>query len=603
MRYILQLFFCFFVQFISAQLTFVESATSLGVGEGYGVSNLGGGVSFYDFDGDGFDDITYATEEGRETLFFKNNGGNFDRVDLGINDTLETKQVIWVDYDNDGDKDFFATSITGLNKLYSNNGDLTFTDVSDSSSLFTQNLYSYGASFGDIDNDGDLDVFISNRDVITKNQRNYLYENDQGIFKDITQSAGLFLENELSFCAAFFDYDNDGYQDIYVSSDKYTKMNRLYRNMGDLTFEDVSVASGAGISVDAMSTTIGDYNDDGWFDIYVTNTTGGNYHLRNNGDGTFTDVAQQLGTKFNSIAWGAVFLDADLDADLDLYVSGMLDGLTRLPSAFYENRAGNYEIPSDIGFENDTRTSFANAIGDINNDGLPDIVVMNDSENNFLWKNNTSNSNKWLKLKLEGVESNIDGIGSKIEVHANGKSRYRYTLCGEGYLGQNSGYEFFGLKTTLIIDYVKVTWPSGTVDIFADLSVNQALTLVEGSGTLDEVPETSQPVEPESEEPVQEEPPTNTDNLAEVGPSEFECTENDMILFPNPSDNGNYAICTDFKDNRYSVSVFDLYGRKVAARTISAKEPNFNLSNLGTGVYVVRISGNGNVFLKKILKR
>ena len=234
-------------------------------------------------------------------------GGSFERVDLGINDTFETKQVLWVDYDNDGDKDFFASSITGLNRLYANNGDMTFTDVSGPSSLFTKNLYSYGASFGDIDNDGDLDVFISNRDVITKDQRNYLYLNNGGTFTDITQNAGLLMENELSFCAAFFDYDNDGYQDIYVSNDKYTKANRLYRNKGDLTFEDVSETSGAGISIDAMSTTIGDYNDDGWFDIYVTNTTGGNYHLRNNGDGTFTDVAMQLGTKFNSIAWGRPF--------------------------------------------------------------------------------------------------------------------------------------------------------------------------------------------------------------------------------------------------------------------------------------------------------
>lgn len=486
MRLVCSIISCLFLQICAAQLSFQDRASALGVGFSYGQSYLGGGVSFYDFDGDGWDDLTFATDENQEVLFFRNTGSTFEQVDFGINETFETKQVLWVDYDNDGDKDFFATSITGLNVFYQNNGDMTFTDITQTSGLYTENLFTYGATFGDIDNDGDLDLYIVHRDVTTLNQKNLLYKNEEGTYVDITDSAGLTSDNDLSFCASFFDYDNDGDQDLYVSNDKYTKINRLYKNNGDLTFQDVSVESGAGMAIDAMSTTIGDYNNDGWFDIYVTNTTQGNYHLRNNGDGTFTNEATELGTGFYSIAWGSVFLDAENDSDLDLYVSGMLDGSSGLPSAFYENENGLFVIPEDIGFDNDTRTSFSNAIGDINNDGYPDIVVMNDTDPNFLWQNNSTKSNNWLKVKLQGTTSNRDGIGSVIEVVASGKSQYRYTVCGEGYLGQNSGHEFFGLGNAETVTSLKITWLSGIIDVFENLEVNQSFIIIEGSGISNE---------------------------------------------------------------------------------------------------------------------
>jgi len=143
----------------------------------------------------------------------------------------------------------------------------------------------------------------------------------------------------------FFDYNKDGFQDIYLANDKTDNINRLYKNLGNGTFEDVSVASGSGIAVNAMTTTLGDYNNDGWFDIYITNTQSsqagnGNVLLKNNGDGTFTNVAEETGTTFNSLAWGAVFLDADNDTLLDLYVSGGFDGSigSFLSAAFYHQQ-------------------------------------------------------------------------------------------------------------------------------------------------------------------------------------------------------------------------------------------------------------------------
>jgi len=596
-----------------AQLRFIDQASELGVGYSYGVSEYGGGVSFYDFDGDGWDDITYATGDGEEILFFKNNFGIFEQVDLGINDSFKAKQVLWVDYDNDGDKDFFTTSIEGLNKIYRNNGEMVFEDVTNTSGLFTDDLYTYGASFGDIDNDGDLDLMLLHRDVGIRNQHNYLFRNDNGVFTDITAVAGIRLENDLSFCASFFDYDKDGFQDIYVSNDKYTKPNTLYRNKGDGTFEDVSEESGAGMAIDAMSTTIEDYDNDGWLDIYVTNTSAGNYHLRNNGDGTFTNLAEQLGTAFYSIGWGAVFLDADNDMDLDIYVSGMLTGSDdRLSAAFYQNENGNYFIPQNVGFEGDTRSSFANAIGDSDNDGYPEIVVMNDRENNFLWKNDSYQGNNWFKLMLEGSVSNRDGVGSTIEIFSGGHVQYRYTICGEGYLGQNSAYEFFGVAEEQNIDYVKVTWLSGIVDMIEDVDPNKAYKLVEGTNVLIPFENNTDEDSGDSEGNGEEE----EDDVAGDGTTEEEEAIEDTtflepdspcsgstILFPNPSSDGIYNICADGMTGVLNISIYDTAGREITKKKMQPELGYIVLSELNSGLYYLRIEDeSGNEVTKRILR-
>ncbi len=567
MRKQITLLFLVITTFGFAQLAFQDNATVRGVGYSYGASTYGGGVSFCDFDGDGWDDLTYSTTDGEKVYFYKNYGGTFAQVDLGINDTYRVKQVLWVDYDNDGDKDFMATSITGLNKFYRNNGDMTFFDISDTIGFFTDNLYTYGVSFGDIDNDGDLDAFIANRDDQTFNQYSYLYRNDAGTFVDISASSGIYLGNQLSFCSAFFDYDNDGDQDIYVANDKLANMNRLYQNDGTGNFTDVSVSSGTGINIDAMSTTIGDYNKDGWFDIYVSNTTSGNYLLKNNGDGTFTNEAYLTGTEMNTIAWGSIFLDADNDADLDLYVSSNMDGTVNglITAAFYENNGSDYfTIPSGAGFDNDSRESYADAMGDFNNDGLPDIIVMNDTENNFLWENKTNNSNNYLKVKLQGVLNNRDGIGSRIEISINGDKQYRYTLCGEGYLGQNSNTEMFGLGTATTVDHLKVTWLNGTEDVFTNVSANQTLSIVEGSSL-----------------------------------SVYEFGLSDVNVFPNPTE-GVISV-SNLKED-LNVTIYNVLGKQLAVKNITTIKNRIDISKLPKGIYLFTFkSKSGFKTTKKVI--
>jgi hypothetical protein len=565
--------FLFFVNITSAQISFEDVADDIGTAYSYGSSTWGGGVSFADFDNDGWDDLTFATEEGTEIYFLKNNDGNFSSITLnGISNTFKTKQVIWIDYDNDGDQDFFVTGFEGVNKFYKNDGDMNFTDVSSSIGFFETDLFTYGVSFADMDNDGDLDAFISNRDGEADDQRNYLYRNDEGTFIDITDSAGLSMSSHLSFCSIIFDYNKDGFQDIYISNDKPDNLNILYKNNGDGTFDDVSEYSGAGIGINAMTTTIGDYNNDGWFDIYITNTPEGNELLRNNGDGTFTNVAEATATTFNSVGWGAVFLDADLDGLLDLYVSSDFDGSVGsfLSSAFYHQQNNEtFIIPENIGFQEDTRKSYTNAIGDIDNDGKPDIIVGNDIEPNFLWSNKTVNENNWLKVKLEGVISNRDGIGNTIEINIGGQSQYRYTLAGEGYLSQNSFYEFFGLANATEVDYVKVTWTAtGESEIFNNIAANQAITIKEGSGVLSSV-----------------------NNLKDTT----------FSIYPNPSANGIFKISVANQEI-VSLQVFDISGRLITKKINLKNNDQINLSQYQKGVYIGRFSSETkNEVLKLII--
>jgi hypothetical protein len=562
-------FVCVFICAISdAQIFFSEESQELGLSNSSwgqdGNETYGGGISFFDFDHDGWDDLTVSSTTGLPVRFYKNNNGIFELINLpGINDELfQTKSVQWVDFDNDGDYDFFATSnqATGDNRLYENLGDLTFVNTTEASGLSNPGHQSFGASWGDYNKDGFLDVFIVSRFFDSDTKFNTLYKNNgDGTFTDVSVEANLIQENSLSFCSAWIDYDKDGWQDIYISNDKIQNKNILYHNNQDGTFTNVAEAAGADLAIDAMSTTIGDYNNDGWLDIYVANTQQGNAFLKNNGDGTFTDVAPNNGTLFESVAWSSVFLDADHDKDLDLYVSASVNNTDsgQLSAAFYKNNSnGLYTIPEDVGFEDDASISYSNAIGDVNNDGKYDIAVLNCLPDNvFLWKNESVSDNNWIKIKLEGTESNRQGIGSLIELSYNDEKQYNYTLCGEGYLGQNSSYEFFGIGDDTAIDFITVYWLSGIIDVVTNPQINTTLTVIEGDPQL---------------------------GLEEID-------QEKIVVYPNPSDSEihisgleNYVEGT--------LKVMDLSGKTIKTLSIDQSDMEVDISHLTTGVYIVRLN-------------
>ncbi len=492
-----------------SQVSFEDNLSSLAdtpISYGSIATFHGPGISFADYDNDGWDDISIPASDNRDFQFLRNTGGQFVLTSLPISSGgFHARQVSWVDFDNDGDNDFFALGETGNRWFYRNDGNNQFTDILGSSGLALQQWEYWGVCWGDYNNDGQLDALLLVRDP-EQIHYNLLYRNNgDGSFTDVTAESGLMQTGQFTQAGAFLDYDKDGYQDIFVANDKDVIPNTLYKNLGNGSFQDVTIASGMDLEMDGMSATIDDFNRDGWLDIYITNiyppvfsgSVIGNAFMRNNGDGTFSNIAFQNGTRFDSFGWGASFLDSELDGDLDLYVSSQLDGSDgRTPSAYYNNDgSGSFNIPTNAGFADDIYASYGNAIGDIQNDGLPDIAVVNiDNQPINLWENRSGNAGNWLKIKLQGTTSNRMGIGSYIKVKADGKRYYGYTLCGEGYISQNSQTEFFGIGDAQEIEYVEVTWLSGQTDRIENIAPNQLITLVEGSFPAD-------PIDDEEDEP------------------------------------------------------------------------------------------------------
>lgn len=565
LRFCTLLLVILFFQLGYGQINFIDRASVLGLNDDTGVSVFGGsGVSFADFDNDGLDDITLASGEGVPVRFYKNIDG-LVFVELFLlpetNDyTYRTRSMNWVDFDNDGDRDLFLTSDTDGNRLFQNDNN-SLSDITTSAGFPLDNLWTYGASWGDINNDGCLDVYLSNR-IGGTNLTNYLFQNNcDGTFSEVTETIGLGNAPALTFCSAFFDFNNDGWQDLYVANDKF-QPNYLYKNNGDGTFTDVSFTSGTSIVMDAMSVTVDDFNSDGFFDIFITNTPlgistplEGCALLRNNGNETFTNIAQSSGTALDSFSWGSAFLDADNDTDLDIYVNTQYDGTNGYPSyAFFENNGDEtFVTADDAGFLTNFYNSYSVAVGDYNNDGLQELIVNNDNDQiPSFWENINGSTGNYLEIELKGNLSNADGIGSIIEISANGNKQYRHVMCGEGYLSQNSYIEHFGLGAFGVVDYVKVTWLSGIVDIIPNVATNQKITISEGV-TLS----------------------SNEDEISNIS------------YHPNP-----VKTSLNLKANQpiKKVSIFNILGDEVCKIFPETPEVQIDMSGLQKGIYLVKLS-------------
>ncbi len=455
-------------------------------------SVFGSGLSFADFNNDGWDDLTFANND-LDPSFYINNEGIYSPIDLGIENTYEgdIKAILWVDYDNDGDKDLFVSTSFHPLQLYNNDGFMNFTDVAAEAGLLAENTRNFGASWGDYNKDGWLDLYVCKYHNPDLNSgyayENHLYRSNQdGTFTEVANYAGVGNGVSASFQSIFFDYDKDGWDDIYVINDRYVYSNALFHNNGDGTFEDVSVPSGTGINMDPMCIALGDYDNDEDLDIYMSNTVEGNELLQNQGDGTFLGIGVEAGVAVYEICWGSIWIDYDNNMLQDLYV-GTIDnvGTIELYNRFYENTGDGFvEATDEVSLSNDFYATHAITMGDINNDGFPDFVQSNCAPSYCQLYQNSGGTNNWLKVSVEGVISNRDGIGCWIQTYTGDVVQTRTVNCGEEYMGQDSPREMFGLGEIETVDSLIIRWPSGITDIYRDLASNQTLHVIEGGSVI-----------------------------------------------------------------------------------------------------------------------
>lgn len=473
---------------------FTNVAEALGVVHSMSSADgFGGGASFCDFDQDGWDDITLVNEND-SLYFFRNVGGQFERIFYAGVFSGKVRQALWVDYDNDGHLDLFVSRDGSACLLFRNNGNMTFQDVTVEAGIAGLNTRNYGVSFADYNKDGFLDFYLARYlifgDITNEQHVNALFKNNgDGTFTNVTFEAGVSNGSQLSFMGGWMDYNNDGWPDLMVINDKLANHNHLYHNNGDGTFTDVTESTGAHMPLtDAMSATFADFDSDGDLDFYSTSTHHLSAHpklLVNQAGEYFTEEATERGVNFNQWSWGAAFFDADNDSNLDLYIaSGWTSGHwnPEVPSALFMND-GDHTFTNQTfsSFEQSTvAASYGVALGDIDNDGYADILSLNaDNYNSFLWKN-AGGAQSYIKVTLEGTVSNRMAIGSWISVYASGEKFVHYTRCGENYCSQNSQHHIFGLANADIVDSIAVNFPSGHTDNYYNLSVNLHYTFTEG---------------------------------------------------------------------------------------------------------------------------
>ena len=484
--------------------TFEDIGSQFGFLNNITTDKWGSGLSFYDFNQDGWDDLTIALENDSQAIFF-NNQGNLQLSPVKIYNAGQTKMVLWVDFDNDNDSDLLITTKNGAIHLYENNGSFQFSDVTISAGLSNNIARNYGASFGDYDKDGFLDlhickyyegpVQIDSSDLTFFN--NLYHNNGDGTFTDVSISSGISNYLRASFMSVWFDYDHDSWPDLYVVNDRAYE-GSLYRNSGDGTFTyqtDTANIVNPGGYLDYMSGSVADYDNDQDLDLFlsnhgITSSTNSNANplLYTNSNGYFTDSALALGLSMPNTTWGGLWLDYDNDSYQDLYVatSSLFQDTSTIPipSYFFRNELPNYFTPLDTIFiGNHNASSHAVARGDFDNNGSYDIIVGNEYPDlPFLWLN-SGNSNNHIKITLAGTVSNSMAIGSWIHVFVEGVQYTQYTLCGENYLGQNSQHHIFGLGQATLVDSVHIEYLSGIVDKYYNLAVNQSYLFTEGEST------------------------------------------------------------------------------------------------------------------------
>jgi enediyne biosynthesis protein E4 len=513
----------------------------------YIIEAKGSGLAFFDYDHDGWLDI-YLTNGTRfdtkwelgktptSHLYKNNRDGTFTDVTAksGLARTGWQTGVCVGDYDNDGWDDLFCC-FWGHNILFHNNGDGTFTDVTQKAGVYDPKVrWGAGCTWLDYDRDGHLDLFVCHyiqldpQNIPSKTEpavcqwkgipimcgprglpgdTNMLYHNNgDGTFTDVTEKAGILKPGpRYSITAVSYDFDNDGWPDIYVAVDSQPSI--LFRNNHDGTFTDVAMIAGVAYSENGheqagMGVAVADYDCDGWFDIFKTNFADDTCNLyHNSGDGTFSDVTFSSGIGINNqyVAWGCGFLDYDNDGWADMVqvnghvypeIEGHDTGQTfKNPRLVYKNLGGGRfkDVSAEMGAGiAEHFSSRGAAFGDYDNDGDIDALILNMNDLPSLLRNDGGNAQNWIKIKLIGTQCNRTAIGARVRVVTGAHVQMDEVHSGTSVMSQSDLRLHFGLGKVQTIDRLEVKWPTTQkIEAFTKIQANQILTIREGFGIVD----------------------------------------------------------------------------------------------------------------------
>ena len=470
---------------------------------------MSAGAAPGDYDNDGWTDI-YVTRHDAPNLLYRNLGdGTFDEVaaSAGVNLSDRSSGAAFADVDNDGDLDLYVITVRNEGHFYINNGDGTFTDQYATRGIsIPESDDESSIAFGDYDLDGWLDAHVTDW-MPGQAPFGLFHNNGNGTFTDVSDAAdaNMVSVGARGFASAFADINGDDMPDLLVAADFGTS--QLLTNDGDGTFTNVTATAGVATDENGMGSTVGDVDNDGDLDWFVTSIfdadetcetqvcnwgyTGNRLYL-NNGNGTFVDGTDFAGVRNGGWGWGTAFFDFDNDGDLDL---GMTNGVN-FPQTPAEDQ---YLIDQVRLWENDgtgAMTDVSNGRGftdnrsgksfvtlDYDNDGDLDVFITNNAEEPVLYRNDGGNDNDWLRINLRGDKTNYFGIGAtiRVQVTPGGPTQMRLVNCNANYQSHDEVTAHFGLGPNVTtIHRVTVEWPvSGITRIYDDVSPNQTLTLFE----------------------------------------------------------------------------------------------------------------------------